>query len=196
MELISKKDLLALMDISYGQLYRWKRKKLLPEEWFIKKSSYTGQETFLPKDKTVQRIELILSLKEEHSLDELADIITSTEPINTSGVSKCDLDEGMFSTWIMDELNEDELDYPQLMQACILEELQNHLQIEEGYERLKEQLQILDYVNKNYIILLNEQGHYIIYDTTGDLYTEPNQFKEIINTETYGIYIRKLLKGE
>lgn len=25
-ELISKKDLLTLMNISYGQLYRWKRK--------------------------------------------------------------------------------------------------------------------------------------------------------------------------
>ena len=28
-ELISKKDLLNEMSISYGQLYRWKRKKLL-----------------------------------------------------------------------------------------------------------------------------------------------------------------------
>ena len=34
-ELISKKELLELMEISYGQLYRWKRKNLIPEEWFI-----------------------------------------------------------------------------------------------------------------------------------------------------------------
>ncbi|NFS84128.1 DUF4004 family protein, partial [Clostridium botulinum] len=40
-ELISKKELLEEMKISYGQLYRWKRKKLIPEEWFIKKSVST-----------------------------------------------------------------------------------------------------------------------------------------------------------
>ena len=45
-ELISKKELLELTGISYGQLYRWKRKGLIPEDWFIRKSTYTGQETF------------------------------------------------------------------------------------------------------------------------------------------------------
>lgn len=48
-ELISKKELLPLTNISYGQLYRWKRKNLIPEDWFIKKSVSTGQETFFPK---------------------------------------------------------------------------------------------------------------------------------------------------
>ena len=50
MELISKKELLQQTGISYGQLYRWKREKLIPEEWFIKQSSYTGQETFFPRE--------------------------------------------------------------------------------------------------------------------------------------------------
>ena len=50
-KLISKKDLLELTGISYGQLYRWKRKKIIPEEWFIKKSVSTGQETFFPMEK-------------------------------------------------------------------------------------------------------------------------------------------------
>jgi hypothetical protein len=49
--LISKKELLEITGISYGALYRWKRKNLIPEEWFIKKSTFTGQETFFPKDK-------------------------------------------------------------------------------------------------------------------------------------------------
>lgn len=48
-DLISKKDLLELTGISYGQLYRWKRKQLIPEEWFIRKSTFTGQETFFRK---------------------------------------------------------------------------------------------------------------------------------------------------
>lgn len=71
-ELISKKDLLELMDISYGQLYRWKRKNLIPEEWFIKKSVSTGQETFFPKEEVVNRIKDIVELKDDVSLDELA----------------------------------------------------------------------------------------------------------------------------
>ncbi|HBG5845742.1 TPA: YhbD family protein [Clostridioides difficile] len=73
-ELISKKDLLSKTNISYGQLYRWKRKNIIPEEWFIKKSAFTGQETFFPRDKILERIELILSMKEETSLDDIANI--------------------------------------------------------------------------------------------------------------------------
>ncbi|EHJ00248.1 hypothetical protein CDLVIII_3692 [Clostridium sp. DL-VIII] len=71
-ELISKKELLEKLQISYGQLYRWKRKKLIPEEWFIKKSVSTGQETFFPKDEIIARINKILELKDDISLDDLA----------------------------------------------------------------------------------------------------------------------------
>ena len=62
MNLISKKDLLVVTGISYGQLYRWKRQQLIPEEWFIKKASYTGQETFFPREQIISRIETILQL--------------------------------------------------------------------------------------------------------------------------------------
>ena len=72
MELISKKDLLVKMNISYSQLYRWKRKKLIPEEWFIKKSVSSGQETFFPRKLILDRIEKIIELKNQTSLDELA----------------------------------------------------------------------------------------------------------------------------
>lgn len=75
-ELISKKELLELTDISYGQLYRWKRKNLIPEDWFIKKSSYTGQETFFPKDKILERIDKIKNMKDDVSLDELAQVFS------------------------------------------------------------------------------------------------------------------------
>jgi hypothetical protein len=75
-ELISKKDLLEVAGISYGQLYRWKRKDLIPEEWFIRKSTFTGQETFFPKAKILARIEKIQTMKENLSLDELADMFS------------------------------------------------------------------------------------------------------------------------
>lgn len=76
-DLISKKELLDLMSISYGQLYRWKRKELIPEAWFIKKSSFTGQETFFPRDKVIDRIKKIKELKDDASLDDLANLFSN-----------------------------------------------------------------------------------------------------------------------
>jgi len=76
MELISKKEVLRQTGISYGQLYRWKRLGLIPEAWFIRRSTFTGQETFFPKEKILPRIEEILKLKEEHSLEELVKILS------------------------------------------------------------------------------------------------------------------------
>lgn len=75
-DLISKKELLELTGISYGQLYRWKRKNLIPEEWFIKKSTFTGQETFFPKERVLDRIEKIKNMKGDVSLDDLADMLS------------------------------------------------------------------------------------------------------------------------
>lgn len=75
-ELISKKELLQLTHISYGQLYRWKRKNLIPEEWFIKKSVSTGQETFFPREQILERIAKIIELKDQVSLDELSEIFS------------------------------------------------------------------------------------------------------------------------
>lgn len=74
--LVSKKDLLEAKQISYGQLYRWKRKNLIPEEWFIRKSTFTGQETFFPKDKIFERIDKILNMKDGLSLDDLASMFS------------------------------------------------------------------------------------------------------------------------
>ncbi|MCL6518028.1 YhbD family protein [Alicyclobacillus sp.] len=82
-DLISKKELLELTGISYGQLYRWKRKRLIPEEWFIRKSTFTGQETFFPREKILARIERIKDMKDDLSLDELADVFSP----NPAGVS-------------------------------------------------------------------------------------------------------------
>jgi len=72
--LITKKDLLDTTGISYGSLYRWKRKNLIPDEWFIHRATFTGHETFFPKDKVVERINKILELKETMSLDDVAAI--------------------------------------------------------------------------------------------------------------------------
>jgi hypothetical protein len=70
--LISKKQLLVETGISYGQLYRWKRKGLIPDAWFVRQSTFTGQETFFPRDEILDRIRWIQGMKDDASLDELA----------------------------------------------------------------------------------------------------------------------------
>jgi DNA-binding transcriptional MerR regulator len=84
-DLISKKELLQLTGISYGQLYRWKRENLIPEAWFVKKASFTGQETFFPKDKILERTNRILELKDKYSLEELGNIFS---PESTNRIFK------------------------------------------------------------------------------------------------------------
>jgi hypothetical protein len=100
-DLISKKELLEITGISYGQLYRWKRKSLIPEDWFIRKSSYTGQETYFPRQKIISRVDKIMNMKEDLSLDELADVFSpnagetslqSSEVIERNIVSSVTLD--------------------------------------------------------------------------------------------------------
>lgn len=70
-DLISKKELLERYGISYGALYRWKRMGLIPEDWFQKKSTPTGQETFFIRAQICERIERILS--RGNSLEDLAE---------------------------------------------------------------------------------------------------------------------------
>ena len=68
---ISKKELLAQTGISYGQLYRWKREGLIPEDWFFRRSAFTGQETFFPRELILKRVKAILSMKDDLSLSEI-----------------------------------------------------------------------------------------------------------------------------
>ena len=98
MNLISKKDLLAITGISYGQLYRWKRERLIPEEWFIKQSAYTGQETFFPREQILSRVQSILELKDKYSLDELSKMLSPDTSI--AKISLNDLQE-------MDEIDKE-----------------------------------------------------------------------------------------
>ena len=85
-ELISKKELLETYEISYGALYRWKRMGLIPEEWFIKKATVTGQETFFPRKLICKRMELIQKQKDDVSLDELSKRFSSASKTNATMV--------------------------------------------------------------------------------------------------------------
>ncbi len=94
--LISKKELLERYHISYGALYRWKRKGLIPDEWFLKKATATGQETFFPEKLVCERIERIQSMKEDVLLDELAKQFLGEEKKNEFLVLQTEFGEKSF----------------------------------------------------------------------------------------------------
>jgi len=123
--LISKKELLDATGISYGQLYRWKRKGLIPEDWFIRKSTFTGQETFFPRSRVLARIEKIKNMKEDISLDDLADVFSpapeevslSAEEAAQRGVASADV----LKIFLADRGGDGPLDFADALQAHIFD---------------------------------------------------------------------------
>lgn len=60
-----------------GQLYRWKRMGRIPEDWFIRRATYTGQQTFFLRRLILERIETIQCLKDRYSLEKIAELLSS-----------------------------------------------------------------------------------------------------------------------
>lgn len=175
-KLISKKELLDLTGISYGQLYRWKRKKLIPEEWFIKKSAFTGQETFFPKDKILDRINKILEKKDDISLDELAEIISGVEYDYNLTIEE--LLERNIVTFSSLELYKQRYDIEQVLEYknVFLIYIFNTL-LENGNLALEEIFSVIDGLNNNYetqkineykLIFIRKLGVGIALLTNGD----------------------------
>ncbi|MDQ0218370.1 DUF4004 family protein [Peribacillus cavernae] len=126
-ELISKKELLELMGISYGQLYRWKRKDLIPEEWFVRKSAFTGQETFFPKEKIIERINKIQTMKENLSLDELANMFSPNVTELSLGqdelIKRNIVSEQVLTFYLENEKGGPQFDFSRILEIFILEKL-------------------------------------------------------------------------
>lgn len=133
--LISKKELLAETGISYGQLYRWKRERLIPEEWFIKQSSFTGQETFFPKEQILNRIRSIQELKDNYSLEELAKLLSPE--INEDGFRVADLEfveeinRELMSTYSKNH-EKDTITYMEVLTLAILSGIKKELNLDEA----------------------------------------------------------------
>jgi DNA-binding transcriptional MerR regulator len=148
-ELISKKELLELTNISYGQLYRWKRKKLIPEEWFIRKSTFTGQETFFPKEKILARIEKIKQMKDDLSLDELASMF-SPNPAAVAVHKKDLLERNIVSETSLHFYTEQKgeqhvFSFDQLLQLYMFDRL-----LQTGEMSVEEGKSVLDVFEKHY----------------------------------------------
>ena len=77
-DLISKRELLERYGVSYGALYRWKRMGLIPEDWFLRRATPTGQETFFHRAQICPRVEQILQ-RGDTSLEDLAEKLREPE---------------------------------------------------------------------------------------------------------------------
>lgn len=124
--LISKKDLLKSTGISYGQLYRWKRKKIIPEDWFIKKSSFTGQETFFPREKILERIQIILEMKDKYSLDDIAEMILPSKNKSSYSIEDVEniIDRKLIQEYtVLSEHNVDILKFKEIVFIFILKDI-------------------------------------------------------------------------
>lgn len=103
-DLISKREVLERYGISYGALYRWKRMGLIPEDWFIKKSTVTGQETFFQREQICRRVELILAKKVTTSLEELAEELVGRQQERQSQRKLCIQSEFFSKVFSIEEL--------------------------------------------------------------------------------------------
>ncbi|MBO1625667.1 YhbD family protein [Bacillus arachidis] len=160
-DLISKKDLLELTGISYGQLYRWKRKNLIPEDWFIRKSTFTGQETFFPKEKILERIDKIQTMKEDLSLDELANMFSPSvseisfmkEDIIRKGIAS----EPVVQFFIEQMNKQAEFQFIDILYVFILEEL-----LQSGEISLEEGKMILQVLHEHYEIMKQKNSELVV----------------------------------
>lgn len=145
--LISKKELLELTGISYGALYRWKRKQLIPEDWFIKKSTFTGPETFFPREKVLERIAKIQEMKEQVSLDELAKQFSGS-PIEIETTARKLIENQVVSPAVerLAQFDGDqELDFHGVLYYFICDEL-----LSEGYLSIAETDEVLAHLLADY----------------------------------------------
>lgn len=165
-DLISKKDLLDLTGISYGQLYRWKRKNLIPEDWFVRKSTFTGQETFFPKEKILDRIEKIQTMKENLSLDDLANMFSpnvteislTKEGIIQRGIAS----ESVVRFFIEQNQEIAELRFSKILFVYILEKI-----LQSGEVSLEEGKMVLHVLNEHYETMKNKNGELIFIRKLG-----------------------------
>lgn len=182
-DLISKKELLQMTGISYGQLYRWKREKLIPEEWFIKQSSFTGQETFFPKVKILNRIETIQNLKDEYSLDEIAKMIS---PELTDRIFQVDdiriikeIDDEILSNFRV-ALDKNSFSYIEILLMYALSLLKQKYHISQNItEGLKDILYKFKGTNWNLVIIQIDQSYYVLAHPIQSEIMLDNRFKII-----------------
>lgn len=186
-ELISKKDLLNETGISYGQLYRWKRKNIIPEEWFIKKSVSTGQETFFPKHKILDRIEMIVNMKDEASLDDLAKMFSvevEHSAIDLERLLKKNVISDMALTMYKELVGVREIDrIEQVVGTKVLKD-----KLTAGELTLPECQDLIKFINEHFEVLTGESSKIYVLRAMGiPFIIGAKSDKDIIFNDTYKV---------
>lgn len=156
---ISKKELLELTQITYGQLYRWKRKQLIPEEWFVKRSSFTGQETYFPRERILERIEKILNLKDDFSLDQLADTFSAAPKDMEMSLEQL-LNQRLVSEKVLENYKTmflEPLSFADVLGLMVCEE-----QLQQGLINLEEGRELIQFLQRE-MELLPEKAFELMY---------------------------------
>lgn len=185
--LISKKDLLAQTGISYGQLYRWKREGIIPEDWFIKQPSFTGQETFFPKTKILNRINSIQKLKDKYSLEELAKILSPEVSERYFTIDDLNIIEEIDNSLIpcfCKCFQKDNFSYIEVLVLIAISKCKNDYSLElynvenlcDGIKDNMEDIKQTEYI----FVLLNKQKDYylILHGENAQIYFD-NRFKKL-----------------
>ena len=193
-KMISKKDLLKTMNISYGQLYRWKREGLIPDSWFIKQAVSTGQETYFDENLIIPRIKKILELKDIYQFEEMKPFFDEAETNKTYTFK-----EALISNRIDPVLlklyykNHDATSITELAILALLTKYDNYLNA-------------IDYLNYNYhevsptgyelLVLFNDNNYYLLIQSSACLID--TKLKVVIREQIEDEIkeIAKELKGE
>nr|WP_283163327.1 YhbD family protein [Sporolactobacillus mangiferae] len=199
--MITKKELLERTGISYGQLYRWKRKQLIPESWFIRKATFTGQETFFPKEKILKRVQAISEMKDNLSLDELAEkfspravtkiVLTEQELLDQNIVSEATL---IIFKELAAKVNEFRFD--DLLTLSILDQM-----LKSGQMNRFEAQDLLDVLKKNSskiydkngcLYFVRKMGVSIVFITEEDVAVYLDEHAKLIGKQRISAHMERL----
>jgi hypothetical protein len=175
---ISKQDALRATGISYGQFYRWKRMGLIPEAWFQRRATFTGQETFLPRRKLLDRIRRIQALKNHYSLEEIAQLLSPDLAHRAYSLGDVSGDLA-FSARAMDlsppTLDAARLRFSDLVYLAAVEEIvqlgdvpDDHIRL--GAETLRRGLvELKDVTGERHLVLAERNGNHIAILHSGEI---------------------------
>ncbi len=163
--MISKKDLLKEMNISYGQLYRWKREGLIPDDWFEKQSVSTGQETFFKRTLIIPRIKQILSLKDNYELQEIKNMFNDNNKKHSFSAREVilidEIDPYILKSYLIDRK---ELTITELAIIYIFSKYQNLIKLEDylniDFKDMKlndKNLYICSVADNNFLVIANKE---------------------------------------
>ncbi len=166
---------------------------LIPEAWFRRRATFTGQETFLPREKLLDRIRRIQELKDRHSLEEigqllspdLADRVYSLDELS-AGVVLSARARDLFPT----DIDAARLRFSDLVCLAAIDELSRqggladeHVRLA-GVTLLKSLSELKDVTGERHLVLAERDGATVAMIHTGQIvFDEPTKVLVSLNVD-------------